>query len=29
MTNDKVEDDLIKLEHCNLVCLVSDLDLDD
>ena len=25
MTNDKVEDDLIELEHCNLVCLVSDL----
>ena len=25
MTNDEVEDDLIELEHCNLVCLVSDL----
>ena len=29
MTNDEVKDDLIELEHCNLVCLVSDDDDDD
>ena len=29
MTNDEVKDDLIELEHCNLVCLVSDDDYDD